>query len=130
MFYYFFRSDSGLTEEEFIPFDPPIVSKFGPISREGTKPPSFNEPPPQIAWLFNSPHGLYIIRYYLEVIFKNQISELFLCTGGYLGDIVQPMRDGFIAVDLYRPNTQDVPPTSELVNLIYFNSTIPFVCKF
>ncbi|XP_014291504.1 roquin-1 isoform X1 [Halyomorpha halys] len=86
-----YRSDSGLTEEEFIPFDPPIVSKFGPISREGTKPPSFNEPPPQIAWLFNSPHG------------------------GYLGDIVQPMRDGFIAVDLYRPNTQDVPPTSDFL---------------
>lgn len=53
----FFRSDSGLTEEEFIPFDPPVVSKFGPISREATKSQTFSEPPPQVAWLFNSPHG-------------------------------------------------------------------------
>lgn len=29
----FYRSDSILTDDEFIPFDPPIVSKYGPISR-------------------------------------------------------------------------------------------------
>ena len=27
------RSDSIMTDDEFIPFDPPIVSKYGPISR-------------------------------------------------------------------------------------------------
>lgn len=29
----FYRSDSILADDEFIPFDPPIVSKYGPISR-------------------------------------------------------------------------------------------------
>ncbi|KAJ9592634.1 hypothetical protein L9F63_015689, partial [Diploptera punctata] len=28
-----YRSDSIVTDDEFIPFDPPIVSKYGPISR-------------------------------------------------------------------------------------------------
>uniref|UniRef100_A0A1B6FIC8 RING-type E3 ubiquitin transferase n=1 Tax=Cuerna arida TaxID=1464854 RepID=A0A1B6FIC8_9HEMI len=28
-----YRSDSVLTDDEFIPFEPPIVSKYGPISR-------------------------------------------------------------------------------------------------
>lgn len=32
-----YRSESTLTDDEFIPFDPPVVSKYGPISRAAAK---------------------------------------------------------------------------------------------
>jgi hypothetical protein len=65
-----------LTEEEFIPFDPPVVSKYGPISREGTKipvgnPQNFPESPTAglrspVAWVYNNPQGTLIaFRNYL-----------------------------------------------------------------
>ncbi|BES98170.1 RING [Nesidiocoris tenuis] len=63
-----FRSDSLLTDEEFIPFDPPIISKYGPISRDGTnKLPATtsyvdtNNPTARnnVAWMYNNAQGTY-----------------------------------------------------------------------
>lgn len=33
----FYRSDSVLTDDEFVPFEPSVVSKYGPISRAAAK---------------------------------------------------------------------------------------------
>ncbi|KAK9500416.1 hypothetical protein O3M35_001687 [Rhynocoris fuscipes] len=77
-----FRSESLLTEEEFIPFDPPIVSKYGPISRDGTKFAGTNtfsdtnstgicNP---VTWVFNAPQGTFPAH------------------------VVQPGREGYITV--------------------------------
>ncbi|KAF6201838.1 hypothetical protein GE061_004233 [Apolygus lucorum] len=63
-----FRSDSLLTDEEFIPFDPPIVSKYGPISRDGTSKigttSNFSDPNNptmrnSVTWVYNNPQGTY-----------------------------------------------------------------------
>ncbi|XP_014261745.1 roquin-1 [Cimex lectularius] len=72
-----YRSDSLLADEEFIPFDPPVVSKFGPISRDGTKfanSTNFPDSRTPYTWVFNTTHG------------------------GYPTHVMQPGREGFIAV--------------------------------
>uniref|UniRef100_A0A069DZL4 RING-type E3 ubiquitin transferase n=1 Tax=Panstrongylus megistus TaxID=65343 RepID=A0A069DZL4_9HEMI len=77
-----FRSDSILTEEEFIPFDPPVVSKFGPISRDGTKfggANSFSDTNSSglcnpVTWVFNAPQG------------------------SFPAHVMQPGREGYITV--------------------------------
>ncbi|XP_075229812.1 RING finger and CCCH-type zinc finger domain-containing protein roquin isoform X2 [Lycorma delicatula] len=73
-----FRPDSVLTDDEFVPFDFPIVSKYGPISRTAVRPalqtaapftdgtiatptPTLRRPlpapSPVAAWVFNNPQG-------------------------------------------------------------------------
>ncbi|XP_073975142.1 RING finger and CCCH-type zinc finger domain-containing protein roquin isoform X2 [Rhodnius prolixus] len=95
-----FRSDSILTEEEFIPFDPPVISKFGPISRDGTKfgANTFSDTNSSrlcnpVTWVFNAPQG------------------------SFPAHVMQPSREGYITVS---PGMVDPlllhPRPSQIVN--------------
>nr|XP_018904154.1 PREDICTED: roquin-1 [Bemisia tabaci] len=65
----YYRTTSG-GDDEFVPFDPPIVSKYGPISRSVNPTQSFHSMSdtatgstqglrsPVASWYFNPPHGL------------------------------------------------------------------------
>ena len=80
-----------------------------------------------IWWIYKYCEKIYNKHFFINYViilsnqtFKNNVVLLYLklnivisFAGGYLGDLVQPMREGLIAVDLYRANAHDIPPSSE-----------------